>query len=84
MGKINFIINNALDVSSKRGIKKAFIMFLISVMAFVPAVLFTACSKKESKETVSEEKPEYVYDASFKELGNIKMDSIGKSCFNLL
>ena len=81
MGKINFIINNALDVSSKRGIKKAFIMFLISVMAFVPAVLFTACSKKESKETVSEEKPEYVYDASFKELGNIKMDSIGKSCF---
>ena len=29
-----------------------------------------------------EEKPEYVYEADFKEVGNIKMDSLSRSCFN--
>lgn len=90
MGKINFI-NNTLNISSrinikntgvKRNVKKAVIMSFVSFMAFMPSVLFTACDKKEDKEAGKEENPKYVYEASFKELGNIKMDSLGNPCFN--
>lgn len=59
-----------------------FITVFVFVMAFVPVVSFTACGKGESKKTDEEEKPEYVYEADFKELGNIKMDSLSRSCFN--
>ena len=63
-------------------IKKVFITAFVSVMAFVSVVSFTACGKGGDKKTDVEEKPEYVYEADFKEVGNIKMDSLSRSCFN--
>lgn len=66
----------------KRSIKKILVISVLTVMVFIPAILFTACSKGEDKKASKEEKPEYVYEADFKELGNIKMDSLGRSCFN--
>lgn len=70
MGKINLII------------RKAFIRFAVAVLVFVPAVSFTACGKGKDKNADKEEKPEYVYEADFKELGSLKMDSLSHSCFN--
>lgn len=88
MRKINFI-NAVLNIPRgivsmgiKKNAKEIFIKSVVSVMAFVSVVSFTACSKGESKKTDKEDTPEYVYEASFKELGNIKMDSLGRSCFN--
>lgn len=66
----------------KKNIKKILVTSAITVMAFVPAIFFTACSKEKEKSSSKEENPEYVYEADFKELGNIKMDSLGHSCFN--
>lgn len=66
----------------KRSVKKIIVTSALTVMAFVPAISFTACSKGGDKKTSGEENPEYVYEADFKELGNIKMDSLGNSCFN--
>lgn len=66
----------------KKNIKKVFITAFVSVIAFVSVVSFTACGKGGDKKTDGEEKPEYVYEAGFKELGNIKMDSLSRSCFN--
>ncbi len=70
MGKINLVL------------RKTFIKLAIAVLAFVPAVSFTACGNGKDKGTDKEEKPEYVYEADFKELGNMKMDSLSRSCFN--
>ncbi len=69
-----------MDIKKKA--RRAFIMSAITVMSFVPAVLFTACNKGDGKNTGKDEKPEYVYEADFKELGNLKMNSLSRSCFN--
>lgn len=70
MGKINLVL------------RKVFIKSAVAVLVFVSAVSFTACGKGKDKGTDKEEKPEYVYEADFKELGNLKMDSLSRSCFN--
>jgi len=69
-----------MDIKKKA--RRAFIMSAIAFMAFVPAVLFTSCNKGDGKNTGKDEKPEYVYEADFKELGNLKMNSLSRSCFN--
>lgn len=66
----------------KRNVKKVFITAFVSVIVFVSVVSFTACGKGGDKKSDGEENPEYVYEADFKELGNIKMDSMSRSCFN--
>ncbi len=84
---MKLILLTILPVFLKEGIismniKKVFITAFVSVMAFVSVVSFTACGKGGDKKTDVEEKPEYVYEADFKEVGNIKMDSLSRSCFN--
>lgn len=90
MGKVNYI-NSVLNVFQKRDItgmdipknaRRVFVKSAIFVMAIVSVALFTACSKGEDKNQEKEEKPEYVYEADFKEAGNIQMDSLGRICFN--
>ncbi|MCI9078299.1 MAG: extracellular solute-binding protein [Lachnospiraceae bacterium] len=73
MGKVNFI---------SKSIRKVFIKSAVAVLAFVSAVLCTACGKSNDKTSDKEEKPEYVYEADFKDLGNMKMDSLSRACFN--
>ncbi|MDE6614960.1 MAG: extracellular solute-binding protein, partial [Lachnospiraceae bacterium] len=65
----------------KKNIRKIFIKSAVAVLAFASVVSFTACGKGKDKSADKEEKPEYVYEASFKELGNLKMDSLSHSCF---
>ena len=66
----------------EKKVKKVFMKAFVSVMVLAAAVSFTSCGKGKDKKPDKEENPEYVYEADFKELGNIKMNSLSSACFS--
>ena len=63
--------------------KKAFLTSAASLLVVSLVLSFTSCGKGKDKEnTVKQEIPEYVYEASFNELAVSGVDYIEQSCIN--
>lgn len=73
--KVNYIKTEVRKVMGK--ISRKF--FTISIASFAMTLIFTGCGKGGGKGSDKEKTPEYVYEATFNDLGTAEVDYVNQS-----